>query len=239
MAKEYVCGKTARKKLGCNKDFFMNLVNTGAIDAKRTETGGWRVSTSSINEYLAANKPDLITELDKENQETYTRFISDREHYDFLIENIRKASCSVHISTANLKRFSIGETEAKASSESFIDILEELVSRGVEIRIMCSSPSSGFLNEMGKHEMLMNNSSFHFKTCMKCHMKLVIIDGQVLYVGSANITAAGMGPRIDSRRNFEAGIITSETNLVKQGIDIFEGAWSKKRCKKCYYKTKC
>lgn len=133
-----------------------------------------------------------------------TTLISDREHYEFLIGNIRKAKRSVLISTANVKRFSIGETEAKASSESFLDILH-----------------------------------FTFKTCRRCHMKMVIIDSEIIYICSANITAAGMGPRIDTRRNFEAGMISSDGNLVEQGIDIFEEGWSKKRCSTCYYKAEC
>jgi hypothetical protein len=48
-----------------------------------------------------------------------------------------------------------------------------------------------------------------------------------------------MGPRIDTRRNFEAGMISSDVNLVEQGIDIFEESWAKKRCGTCYYKHDC
>lgn len=168
-----------------------------------------------------------------------TTLISDREHYEFLIGNIRKAKRSVLISTANVKRFSIGETEAKASSESFLDILDSLANSGVYIRIICSSPSRGFLEEMEGHEDLVNNPHFTFKTCRRCHMKMVIIDSEIIYICSANITAAGMGPRIDTRRNFEAGMISSDGNLVEQGIDIFEEGWSKKRCSTCYYKAEC
>lgn len=168
-----------------------------------------------------------------------TTLISDREHYEFLIGNIRKAKRSVLISTANVKRFSIGETEAKASSESFLDILDSLANSGVYIRIICSSPARGFLEEMEGHEDLVNNPHFTFKTCRRCHMKMVIIDSEIIDICSANITAAGMGPRIDTRRNFEAGMISSDGNLVEQGIDIFEEGWSKKRCSTCYYKAEC
>ena len=68
MAKEYVCGVTARKKLGCDKDRFIQLINTGAIEAERTENGSWRVSSASIDEYLAANEKDYITKLEEENK---------------------------------------------------------------------------------------------------------------------------------------------------------------------------
>jgi phosphatidylserine/phosphatidylglycerophosphate/cardiolipin synthase-like enzyme len=120
-----------------------------------------------------------------------------------------------------------------------LDILASLADSGVDIRIICSSPSMGFLDEMEGHEDLKNNPHFSFKTCRRCHMKMVIIDSELIYVGSANITAAGMGPRIDTRRNFEAGMISSDVNLVEQGIDIFEESWAKKRCGTCYYKHDC
>lgn len=70
-------------------------------------------------------------------------------------------------------------------------------------------------------------------------MKMVVIDSEIIYIGSANITAEGMGQRIDTRRNFEAGMISSDSNLVEQGIDVFEEGWSKKRCSTCYYKSEC
>lgn len=68
MSKEYVCGFTARKKLGCDKDAFQRLVDIGAIDAERTENGSWRVSKSSLEEYIIANSPNPITVLETENK---------------------------------------------------------------------------------------------------------------------------------------------------------------------------
>ena len=68
MSKEYVCGLTARKKLGCDKDKFQRLVDTGAIEADRTENGSWRVSKVSLEEYLIAHTPDPITVLENENK---------------------------------------------------------------------------------------------------------------------------------------------------------------------------
>lgn len=44
--------------------------------------------------------------------------------------------------------------------------------------------------------------------CPRVHLKSLIIDGRFAYVGSANLTGAGMGAKSDRRRNFESGIIT-------------------------------
>ena len=222
------------------------LIHDGKLQAHKAPKSGWRIEEELVFQMFpetrvatSAIRAESVVEVTKLHADIPTTLISDREHYEFLIENIRKAKRSVLISTANVKRFSIGETEAKTSSESFLDILDSLANAGVDIRIICSSPSRGFLEEMEGHEDLANNPHFTFKTCRRCHMKMVIIDSEIIYIGSANITAAGMGPRIDTRRNFEAGMISSDINLVEQGIDIFEEGWSKKRCNSCYYKPDC
>lgn len=240
--RKYINTKDVVRLTGLSTNEVYALIHEGKLKAHKAPKSGWRIDEELVWEMFpdrrSADSHPVNQEIEQ-RKTIPTQFISDREHYNFLIDNIKAAKSYVHISTANLKRFSIGETEAKASSESFIDILESLVDQSVQVRIICSTPSRGFLDEIQDHVNLMNNRHFHFKTCRRCHMKLVIIDGEIIYVGSANITAAGMGPRIDTRRNFEAGIITSDSDLVEQGIDIFEEAWSERTCKTCYYKQEC
>ena len=242
--KKYINTKDVVRMTGLTTNEVYALIHEGKLKAHKAPKSGWRIEEELVFQMF----PDTRVEAPVTREEPVTKrlhadipttLISDREHYEFLIGNIRKAKRSVLLSTANVKRFSIGETEAKASSESFLDILDSLANSGVDIRIICSSPSRGFLEEMEGHEDLMNNPHFTFKTCRRCHMKMVIIDSEIIYIGSANITAAGMGPRINTRRNFEAGMISSDVNLVEQGIDIFEEGWSKKRCNSCYYKSEC
>ena len=226
--KKYINTKDVVRMTGLTTNEVYTLIHDGKLKAHKAPKSGWRIEEELVFQMFPDTRPDVPTTL-----------ISDREHYDFLIGNIRKARRSVLISTANMKRFSIGETEAKATSESFLDILDSLANSGVDIRVICSSPSRGFLEEMEGHEDLMNSPYFSFKTCRRCHMKMVVIDSEIIYIGSANITAAGMGPRIDTRRNFEVGMISSDSNLVEQGIDIFEESWSTERCSTCYYKSEC
>ena len=242
--KKYINTKDVVRMTGLTTKEVYAFIHEGKLKAHKAPKSGWRIEEELVFQMF----PDIRVETPVSREEPVTQrlhadipttLISDREHYEFLIGNIRKAKRSVLLSTANVKRFSIGETEAKASSKSFLDILDSLANSGVDIRIICSSPSRGFLEEMEGHEDLMNNPNFTFKTCRRCHMKMVIIDSEIIYIGSANITAAGMGPRIDTRRNFEAGMISSDVNLVEQGIDIFEEGWSKKRCNSCYYKSEC
>ena len=46
------------------------------------------------------------------------------------------------------------------------------------------------------------------------HFKLIIIDSTIAYVGSANLTGAGMGMKSPKKRNFEAGILTDDPEML-------------------------
>ena len=244
--KKYINTKDVVRMTGLSANEVYALIHEGKLKAHKAPKSGWRIEQELVFQMfsdtrlgVSASGAESVEVRTKVHPDIPTVLISDREHYGFLIGNIRNAKRSVLISTANMKRFSIGETEAKATSESFIDILDTLANSGVDIRVICSSPSKGFLEEMEGHEDLMNNPHFSLKICRRSHMKMIVIDSEIIYVGSANITAAGMGPRIDTRRNFEVGMISSDSNLVEQGIDIFEESWSKKRCFACNYKCEC
>ena len=60
MAKKYICGLTARNKIGCDKATFLKLVENGVIEAKRTETGSWQVSSKSVDQYIAKHQNSPI-----------------------------------------------------------------------------------------------------------------------------------------------------------------------------------
>jgi hypothetical protein len=58
-------------------------------------------------------------------------------------------------------------------------------------------------------------------------------------VGSANLTGAGIGMKTDNRRNFEAGILTDEPEIVEQAMNQFEEVWMGKHCKTCKRREYC
>ena len=59
------------------------------------------------------------------------------------------------------------------------------------------------------------------------------------YIGSANLTGAGLGMKAQGRRNFEAGILTDEPELVDAAINQFDAVWAGFKCKKCGRKEFC
>jgi phosphatidylserine/phosphatidylglycerophosphate/cardiolipin synthase-like enzyme len=67
----------------------------------------------------------------------------------------------------------------------------------------------------------------------------VIVDGKRLYLGSANLTGAGLGMKGKSKRNFETGILTKDPRLVSAvAAEVGEIAGGK-RCADCAAKPFC
>ena len=65
------------------------------------------------------------------------------------------------------------------------------------------------------------------------------IDLDEVYVGSANLTGAGIGMKSAKTRNFEAGILTDESALLDAAIEQFDSVWAGFRCKDCSRKKFC
>jgi len=62
---------------------------------------------------------------------------------------------------------------------------------------------------------------------------------ETAYIGSANLTGAGMGMKGEHTRNFEAGILTAEPALVESVMNQFDEVWMGKFCSKCGRKVYC
>ena len=62
---------------------------------------------------------------------------------------------------------------------------------------------------------------------------------KICYVGSANLTGAGMGMKSANRRNFEAGIMTDSLEIVDAAIEEFDKVWRGSECRKCQRKKFC
>jgi phosphatidylserine/phosphatidylglycerophosphate/cardiolipin synthase-like enzyme len=61
--------------------------------------------------------------------------------------------------------------------------------------------------------------------CPRVHFKIIIIDSTIAYVGSANLTGAGMGMKSPRKRNFEAGILTDDPEMLEASIEQFDNVW--------------
>lgn len=68
---------------------------------------------------------------------------------------------------------------------------------------------------------------------------MIIMDGELAYVGSANLTGAGIGMKSDGKRNFEAGFLTDEPGFIDAAMTQFDNIWIGRHCKTCRRKDFC
>ena len=177
------------------------------------------------------------------------QLVSGRGHYESVIEAVTAARTSVWVATANLKELMIEDHRARPgvrrsakgtrSYRSILAALSELVQRGVELRILhAERPSRPFRAELARHPDLAGGA-LALRLCPRVHLKAVIVDGALLYLGSANWTGAGLGARGSGRRNFELGIVTDDGPLLDQVQGLYERIWTGGECGACKLRDLC
>jgi len=164
-------------------------------------------------------------------------YLEDREIYDRVLrEAVPRAERSIWIATANLKDCQI---EINRSFRSIVRFFEGLCSRGVEIRVLHSSvPSEPFLLDLRQSDLQTENL-FTMRRCVRVHFKALIVDGKQMYLGSANVTGAGMGAKGATRRNFEIGFMTTHPFLIHQVTGKFRRIWNGRTCEGCDRREVC
>lgn len=170
------------------------------------------------------------------------RLLVDGDHYEELaLRAIGVARVSVWIATANLKTMLVeapigSRARARGRFVSFFETLGDLARRGVEVCILHSSPPSGPLaREMAR----LGPSGVKMRRCSRAHMKMIAIDGRLLYLGSANVTGAGLGAKGEGRRNFEMGILTDSEAMLDAAQARFDRIWRGAECAACGLRGQC
>lgn len=162
-------------------------------------------------------------------------FISDTAHYTSVLDLVMKARETLWIGTADIKDLYVvrGKTE-----KPFLGVLSDLIGKGVEVRLIhAKEPGSNFREDFDRYPRLAK--LLERVMCPRAHFKLIIIDQAICYVGSANLTGAGMGMKSQTRRNFEAGILTDDPSIVDAAIEEFDKVWRGSECKKCQRREIC
>lgn len=163
------------------------------------------------------------------------KFISDKEHYEDVLLLASKAKHSLWIGTADIKDLYViqGKTE-----KPFLGVLSDLIGKGVEIRMLhAKEPGQNFRDDFDRYPRLFDGMERFM--CPRVHFKIIVIDTNVCYIGSANLTGAGMGMKAPNRRNFEAGILTDEPEIVEQAMNQFDEVWIGNKCKGCKRREFC
>lgn len=164
--------------------------------------------------------------------------VSGPEHLERVVRGgMARARVSLDIMTADLKAMLVPNSPlGGGEAPSVIKLFRRLAERGVEVRVLHAGvPSSAALEELrgGLPPGLM------LRRCPRLHAKAVVIDASRMYLGSANLTGAGLGAKSPKRRNFELGIWTEATSLIDATLEQFNALWEGHECKTCGRRDVC
>ncbi len=165
-----------------------------------------------------------------------TTYIADTNHYSEVISRIPKVKRLLWITTADLKDLYV---EKKSGAlVPLLQILNDLVKKGVEVRLIhAKEPGTAFREDFDKYPALWGG--MERRLCPRVHMKIIVMDSNLVYVGSANLTGAGMGMKSAANRNFEAGFLTDEPGFIDAAMSHFDQIWEGTFCSKCGRKDFC
>ena len=162
---------------------------------------------------------------------SYTRYIQNEDHYKEVLSKASKVKEALWIGTADIKDLYVGD-------EPFLGVLAELVKKGIDVRLIhAKEPGPIFREEFDRYPILIKK--LQRQLCPRVHFKIVVFDYREVYVGSANLTGAGIGAKGANKRNFEAGILTDEFEIVDAACEQFDSVWTGKHCKQCLRKEMC
>ncbi len=164
-----------------------------------------------------------------------TQFISGSEHYTLVLDKVMQVKRSLWIGTADLKDLYV---EDKGGKAPFLSVLDKLIRKKVEVRLLhAKEPGKNFREDFDQYPGLIEG--LDRALCPRVHFKIIVMDHKEAYIGSANLTGAGMGMKGDGKRNFEAGILTDDPVLVEAAMNQFDEVWMGKHCKSCKRRDFC
>lgn len=162
-------------------------------------------------------------------------YISNFSHYKEVLERLKSVKHTLWIGTADIKDVYM---EVDDEVKPLLGLIAQLIRRGVEVRLIhAKEPGQNFRDDFDKFPVLFDR--MERVLCPRVHFKILVFDCKEVYVGSANLTGAGLGMKAATTRNFEAGILTDEPQIVEQAMNQFDDVWIGKHCKTCRRKDVC
>jgi hypothetical protein len=168
----------------------------------------------------------------------YGELVVDQQHYQRIVrDGILRATLSLDVMTADFKAMLVPAAGGgRREAPSIVEVFRRLAARGVEIRLLhAGTPSSSALRELKRALP----AGLTIRRCPRLHAKAVVVDCRSMYLGSANLTGAGLGAKADGRRNFEMGLWTESQELIDSVLDQFNALWEGRRCDGCKRKDVC
>jgi len=164
-----------------------------------------------------------------------TTYISNSAHYKEVLSLVQSVKHLLWIGTADIKDLYV---EVGKEKKPLLALIAQLIRRGVEVRLIhAKEPGPNFREDFDKYPVLYDR--LERVLCPRVHFKMLVFDGKEVYVGSAYLTGAGIGMKGEDKRNFEAGILTDNPEIVEQAMNQFDEVWMGKHCKTCKRRDFC
>lgn len=158
-------------------------------------------------------------------------------HSEVILEMVANAEEFVWIVTADIKDMHIKKGRRYVP---FLDMLADLVSKGVSIRLIhAKEPGPRFREDFDRHPEMIESELFERILCPRVHTKAVVVDAKTMFVGSANLTGAGMGPKHADKRNFEAGVVTDDPQMISDMMEWTDALYLGDYCSRCKIRKYC
>ena len=190
-------------------------------------------TTKAISKTQTQDLAEIIRQ--KQSAEPEFQYIANEDHYDKVIEKINDCKKTLWIGTADIKDLYVKDGRG---TKPLLEVLSDLAKRGVEIRLIhAKEPGPAFRQDFDKYPDLIDG--MERVLCPRVHFKIIVFDLKIAYVGSANLTGAGLGMKGEKSRNFEAGVLSSNKDFVKNAAEQFDSVWMGAHCKGCRRKEFC
>jgi len=165
-------------------------------------------------------------------------YVADAAHYGEVIARVSDVAHTLWLGTADLKDLYVASGSRARRAVPLLAVIAGLIDRGVSVRLIhAKEPGPNFRADYDRYPVLVDG--LERVQCPRVHFKLVIFDLTTAYIGSANLTGAGIGMKSDNRRNFEAGILTDDPALVAAAVEQFDAVWRGDFCETCGRREYC
>lgn len=163
--------------------------------------------------------------------------LNEEIHQRVIVDMLPRVEKFLWIVTADLKDLHVKKGRRFVP---LLEILSDLIHQGIAVRLFhAKEPGPRFREDFDKYPALIRSDLFERVLCPRIHTKAIIIDGREAFIGSANLTGAGIGAKGPLKRNFEAGFITDEAKHLSPLLAWVDSLYLGDFCLKCQRRPYC
>lgn len=139
-------------------------------------------------------------------------FIANTDHYKEVLSRVQSVKHMLWIGTADIKDLYV---ELGKEKKPFLALIAQLIRRGVEVRLIHAKElGSNFREDFDKYPVLYDR--LERVLCHRVHFKMLVFDSKEVYIGSANLTGAGIGMKTDKKETLKLASLLMTWKLLNK-----------------------